>query len=767
MAISKPVYQGVTYKDDTTGKYASVYLVLGKNDENGSTITDYYWIESSSVGVVNDKRNNKLNGRFDDLAGAIATPPSGYGEITDTTAIYNNKRIWAYTQGFPYRSADSLATTLTEYDDFIAAGANCIMVQVGWDEVFQTYSAQTTNADASWAKPDALIDYIASKTALDGNPMLVRLRIKVCMDDSIHYDLFGATQSSGFYGLSQSAYGSRNYPTRIDAGLGHVSLAYTGVADEGVNQALDFIEKCVDRYYTSLGSQLWDVSVVNTSQFEAGYNYENQHYVTSGDSAPVGKYPELFDYSSYSVDGFKDWITSLSQYDTIAKVNTAWGTSYSTYDDIEPPTPSVGSNATQLNNVFSTARGQDWWLWNYKLVKDFQVACQDIVSTVTSNDVRFFLEWGSCTDEQSIRRMSVNVADMPNYSDMMKAQFGWSESKPDLSLTLDVIRSNYSKKIGTELNSFDMTSQYGATNATEIKNTMVTFGQNCILNGAMDIIFISSKEKPSDFTATLDAMKSLIAYSSNHGGRLDGVKDVYYNLGQILNNQNFLLNTWQSNGGSNGQRINMIQTTDIITPPSGGCPNSIQIYPIAQLCLSDLGWRSNEFNESGPYTIGDNRPQSAFQVNYNENRIKFFLPTHSIDYISSSGTTSKVNWRLIGATDSVVYISNVQLQEYYDSNNPGGPYNNNHPNNYYNLNLPVDAVFYLPLDQDYIIELTTTTSKAVTFLVEQLDPNLQLHKSKLAGSSTASYTIDVSSIQKSSIKTVKVGCNRNSETDSL
>jgi len=802
MAYSKPIFQNIVYTNGTL--FAALYLRSYKNDVNGSEDDQFYWINSTSVGVVEDKRNNALNSYFTSLSGALSTPPTGYSAITAPTDIYENKRIWCYTQGYPFESQATLARTLTEYDDHIASGGNCIMVQIGWDEVFQTYSAQTTNADSSWTKFDGLIDYIAAKTTLAGDPVFVRLRIKTSMDDGTHYDLFGATNTSGFYGLSQSAIGTRGFPTRIGYGTGHVSLAYS----TGVNQALNFVQKCVDRYNTRLGSQLLDVSVVNTAQFEAGYNYENQHYyyiyeedgtthidqqwiyeriplspyyryvldgggfkIPSGQSSGnatvnTDAYPETYDYSTYSIAGFRTWIASLPKYDTIAKVNTAWGEVNGDYSDIQPPTVASGATATQLNAIFATTKGQDWWLWNYKLIKDYQVACKSIVATYAP-DAKFFLEWGSCTDDLAIRRMSLNVADMASFSDMMKAQFGLSANKPNLALTLDVIRTNYSKKIGTELNSYDMRQQYGATDSNQVKNTMIEFGQNCILNGAMDIMFISSKDNQSDFTATMDAMKVLIAYSTNHSGRINGVKDITYNLGQILNSPNFLKNTWSSNGGSNGQRINMIQTTDLIIPPSGGCPNSIQIYPIAQLCLSDLQWRSNDFNNSGPSTQGDNRPPSEFQINYNNTKIKLFLPTHSIDRLSSSGVTSKCNWKVIGVTDGLTYISNIQFDGVFNDNTEGLPYGNNHPNNYYNLNLPVDATFYLPLGQKYRIEMTTTTVKAVTFIVEQLDPNVELHKVKLNGLTTLSYEIDTENIQKSAIKTVKINCNRTSETDSL
>jgi hypothetical protein len=150
------------------------------------------------------------------------------------------------------------------------------------------------------------------------------------------------------------------------------------------------------------------------------------------------------------------------------------------------------------------------------------------------------------------------------------------------------------------------------------------------------------------------------------------------------------------------------------------------------------------------------------------------VPTHSITYVGLD--LAKVRWRLVGATDGLVYISNEQTTGWlYVSPDPISGYqpaeNNNHPDGRYIDGNAEDSVYYLPKTQDYVLYMTNIGPSNLAMLVQVLDPAtganaITLKRKKLTvGMAEQSYTIVSAGIPNTAIPQIKINCNRNNETD--
>ena len=365
MPFSRPEFQGVVFTNGAA--YVGLYRRVKRNDTTSAVSTEYYYIRTNASGNLLDTRDNAIGGIFHaNYETAYANPPSGYG--SEYIDFPSTKEI-GYLQQFPFDSgATSIARTKEEYDAAIARGATYVLIKFDWGVVFPTMAQQTTNAASSWTNYTNLIDHVRTKNNYLNKPMKLAFRISVDLDDSLHNDING-TNTSGFYNLSDSAKDEQGYVARIERGSGHTSLAHS----TGVNQVLDFVQKVLQRYYPVLGSQLLWVSVSLTAQNEAGYNYENQYFTPGGEQVP--RYHTTFDFSTHAVNGFK--AAMQTKYGTTAALNAAWGSGYTFFSDITPPSSS-GSNP---DSVYASNKGKDWWAYHYGLVKSFMLSCKSLVNT--------------------------------------------------------------------------------------------------------------------------------------------------------------------------------------------------------------------------------------------------------------------------------------------------------------------------------------------------------------------------------------------------
>ena len=736
---------------------ATTYYAKVFKRKNGSTI-EYIWYSVDANGnKLNRGGRIKGTGVYSSLAEAEADLPDLY-TITDVVIVdtFNDRKDIGYNSIYPYRDTDSYSQTLSEYTAAAAAGATYILVDIYWGDVFLTSTEQSTNSSTKWANFDNLINYAKGLFTTSGAKMKVSIRVILSKFNRENYDLFGSTQSSGFYGLSESALDEEGYPARVlsDGGTrGIFSLADTVRSNNGVNQGLDFVQKVLERYNASLAAtNQWNwFSVDITAQHEAGYNYENSHYLTAESTSPTPAAPTSFDYSSFSIAGFKTAMET--KYSSISALNTAWGSSYGAVTDIVPPTAGSGASAYQLDMVYSTTKGKDWWLWNYTLVKNFNISCREKGITY-ANSAKFVIEGGSFYDTP--RRMLINVSDMGNYSDMIKTVLG----RYNGIVQCDILATNYAKKKGCEINTSDMIKVYGATTVAQAKEMMLNMAYDSIGRaGVKDVLFMSNSSFGLYHNALIEAIATTKTTLTISNGRV-GVTGVgaSYSLGQQLDDPNNLLSFWQSAGGSIDKAVNMTQSTDIL-PTTGGCAYPLSIYPIHQYCLNSLGIKSNEYDAAGV--------DSDLQNDWNLTRIMLQIPTHSITYVA--GSLALISMKVVGATDGITYVSNVQNTGHFRNNDVPSAWDNNHPRRVYDPSLINDSDFYLPANQNYLVKITNIGSVNVTFRLDGFYPFVALNKQKITPAmGEVTYTIVTNSIgRENKIKQIKINCNRDSETDTL
>jgi hypothetical protein len=750
MPHSKPIFQETVLSNGTL--FVGLYLRSRKNDINGTEDDQFYWLQTTASGSVLDSRGNALNDYFTSLASALATPPSGYSAVVDN---FDDRKDIGYNSIYPYRDGDaSYAQTLAEYSAAATAGATYILVDIYWGDVFLTLTEQNTNASTKWLKFDNLINYAKGLFTTTGAKMMVSIRVILSKYNRENYDLFGSTQSSGFYGLSESALDEENYPARVisDGGTrGIFSLADNTRTGNGVGQGLDFVQKVLQRYNSSLAAtNQWNwFSVDMTAQHEGGYNYENSQYATESVGSPNA--PTSYDYSSFSVSGFK---TAMQvKYATIGALNTAWGSSYGAFSDIIPPkTGSTSPSSYELDMVYSTTKGKDWWFWNYTLVKNFNISCRAKGITYAPT-AKYAIEGGSFYD--SPRRMLINVSDMGSYSDMIKTVMG----RHNGIIQCDILASNYAKKKGTEINTSDMLNVYNATSVAQAKGMMLNLAYDSIGRGnAKDVLFMSNSGFGLYHNALIEAVAETKTALTNSNGRVGVVgSGASYSLGQLLDDPNNLNSFWVSAGGSEQTPVNMNQSTEILTT-TGGCAFPLSIYAIHQYCLNSLGIKSNDYDAAGA--------DSALQNDWNLNRILIQVPTHSITYVS--GGLAKVSMKIVGVTDGITYVSNSQNTGFLRDNNVPNQLDNNHPRRIYDPSLINDSDFYLPATQSYDVKITATVAN-VTFRLDGFYPYVALHKQKVTPAmGEITYRIVTANIaRENKIKQVKINCNRDSETDTL
>lgn len=547
MPTSQVKQEGVVLSNGTN--YVSLHSYFEKKDTTGVTEDYYYWLQSTSSGSPTGKRNNAINGFFPTKELALDNFPDGYGDLPPTDE-FQNRREWGYKPDYPFDSGFvaggdniSLNNAFNDIAQYVNAGATYIGLTLFWDDVFLSLDAQNTNADASWARYDAFVNYVKNINST----VKLSIRVAVFKAGRTHNDMQGTYNPTGnLWPLSKAQRDSAGNVMRIQNDNGTFSYADSAA----VSQAIDFVTKVKNRYSspTFMGSRLHWISVATTTQEEAGYDYENQW---SGDS--TGYYPspvkEVYDYSDAAKTGFE--AAMLSKYGSLSAVNAAWGLSAST--PITPPQPPAKNTDEAISLVYSGIKGNDWWYYHASLMEAFHISCKSNVEPTC----KYVLEFGSCSDPLSVRRLSINVAQYATFSSMIKAQFGSWPSLPDSGISLDVVRSNYTKKIGTELNTGDFKQALGEGN---VFNFIKNGGVSAIDNGALDILIISSSTSGAwnkqAYDDTYDAFLFLKNYAQSSSIRVTATKTVNYSIWQQLNDSTFLLRKWQQEGGQTS-RINL------------------------------------------------------------------------------------------------------------------------------------------------------------------------------------------------------------------
>lgn len=715
MPASKAVSMGVVLTNGTN--FISLFFRSEKNDLNNEVVDKFYWVQSNASGVPTSGRNNALNGYFSSQSSAISDTPDGYGDLPPTDEFQNTK-INSYMDLFPVAGGNSaekdasVQRVKNSLDVFTAAGGNAFVLVLRWEEVFKNITEQNANLDTSWTRYDQLVNYAKDKG------LKVCFRICVDMDDNT-LNVNGT--GTAFYGLDNSAKDEWGYPARIEYGFGHCSLSYT----TGLNMLYDFVDKVLARYSTMLGNKFLWYSVTTTAQQESGYNYENQNYDMGAGGSPGPRYKTGYDHSTHALAAFKAWCqTEYSN--NISLLNAVWGTTLSTFDSITTPKSGVVSAGTTSEqpflNVFKTNKGKDFFRFTYSTIKAFQTTCYN----KRPSGVKYVLEYGSCSDIMSALRYSCFVSDAASYSDMIKAQYGALNGFRDLSFSLDVIRSNYSKKKGTEINSADIYrrqggSIYGATSIQNMKEIAFQLAKSTIENEGKELIWISDYNDRPVFDALIEVMQQSKAYMESYTGSTQIVATASYKLGEVLDGYENVIQRWRNASGDTTRRINYIQSP-IIDYSGAGTPTGItfSIYPISQYVINSESIKSVNnaqiINNSVEYNI--------------PNTFYLLVPTHTINYLDEF--LAKTTIKVVGS-NGVEYVRSIQndgcfvrnnlnttQRNYVASNYPSAVYaedgySNNHPDRRFPGVSGDDATFILPILPYYDITCENTGTNTVLF----------------------------------------------------
>jgi len=764
MPSSNPISMNEV-RTNGAGLYVSMFFSSRKLDTEGSAVDQFYWVRSNANGAMIDERDNKIpvDGAswWSDKATALANVPVGYDD-TQVESNFESEKVLSYLELFPLggRSIEeqnaSILRTKNSIDSFVAAGGGAFILVLRWENVFLNMTEQNANADSSWARYDDIVNHAKNKG--------IKVSFRICVDlDDNTVNVNGT--GVAFYGLDNSAKDEWGYPARIEYGFGHCSLSYpTGTA-----MIFDFVQKALTRYKTILGSQMYWYSVTTTAQQESGYNYENQNYDMG---SPGDRYKCSYDYSTHAHTSFKNWCRNKYS-NNISTLNTAWGSSFGSFDDITMPKSNQNSPGTTSEvpylDVFKTTKGKDWWLFTYETIKAFQTTCYNLRPT----GVKYFLEYGSCSDIMSALRYSCFVMDAVNYSDGLKAQFGAIEGKRDLSFSLDVIRSNYPKKKGTEVNSADVYSddpnkpaQYGATTIPQLKDIAFQLAKSAIDSQAREIIIISDYQRPSVFSAMMEVTASVKNYLTNFNSTTPTVATIEYNLGELLNNYESVIQRWRNASGDTTRRVNIIQSSTLtggggtVTPPPN--PLTYSLYNV-----SFFNYRSDSLKSS----VNAQYPTPGAMAEYNiPNTFFMNVPTHSINYLDEFLAKSTI--KIVGS-DGFEYVRSTQYDGVFKrtdktqaqldsiaSNYPSAKfiedgYGNNHPDRRFTGTSGEDAVFILPYNDTtltwYDVTIENTGISTVLFDVyspDQIDGALiNFVDQPVAGGSSYTFRINVSLIR--------------------
>jgi len=699
-------------RSNGAGLYVSLKYVSEKVDSGSAAVDKFYWVRSNANGGTIDERDNKIvvggASWWTEKATALANIPEGYDD-TIIEGSFKTDKYMAYMDLFPVSGRDdaeknaSVQRVKDSLDVFVAAGGNACVIPLMWGEVFKNTTEQDANSSTSWARYDDLITYAKNKG------IKVSLRICVDLDDGI---LNVGGTGTAFYGLDNQSKDEWGYPSRISYGSGHVSLSCT----TGVEMLLNFLQKALTRYSTLLGSQFLWYSVVTTAQQESGENYENQHYTVDGNLTSL--YKTSFDHSSHARTAFQSWCQT--KYTTIEALRDSWGSSDASFSVIETPKSGVAFGTTDpapFLNIFKTNKGKDFWQFTYQTIRAFQITCE----ALAPSGIKYTLEYGSCSDIMAALRYSCFISDAGNYSQQLKAQFGAVEGYRDVSFSLDVIRSNYTGKIGVEINHFDAYGQYGATTVAQMKNICWQLAKSAIDSQAKEIVWISDYNKVNDFNAIIEVMQQAKAYQATFNSETPVVATINYKLGEILNDYNSVLNRWKSANGDTNSRVNIIQssTIDYVGGGTGDLPTTtFSIYPISQYFIKD-----NTIKSNGRFTVVNNH------LEYNiDNTFTLLVPTHSIDS-AGNPATSKSTIKIIGS-DGFEYIRSVQNESVRNTE-----ISNNHPDREYIREIGDDARFVLPTLSFFDIVCENTGASTITFEVFSADP---------PDSGAISYSVSVS-----------------------
>jgi hypothetical protein len=462
--------------------------------------------------------------------------------------------------------------TIAEMSEFAQRGARLFEVTIRLDDVFKSRSQfdETNPAilNEYWALYDKIIkhannvyDFVVFRVSIDYDDTRYYFQDRDESDPTqVPYNTFDNALFNLFGEIVQDQF---NNPARVGYGSGHGSFSsLTATA-----KMKAFVQKILDRYYPILGQKLYWVSVVTTAQFETGFNFENGW---DGENF-ISPHPCEYDYSPANVNEFRNWLVS-QRYNSLDAVNANYNTNYSDVSQIEPPKVGVENirymNGGHLIAMYNSVLFEDWYRFNYKQMKNFLLECKSIIKA-KSDDIKFCFESGSVADQLSAARKTFDVPDINTYADVLKTNTATVNFGGLPTWDGDIVRSNFSGEIQTEINEMDVVNMTGITDPTVVKQKMLDYSKAAYLNNTKAIIFVADKTTPY-YANSLDALGELKTWIDTHTEQFTEGETMFINLSDLIRNFsnavapfNSLSSSLPTNGYENRPRIIINQPAEL------------------------------------------------------------------------------------------------------------------------------------------------------------------------------------------------------------
>ena len=517
-----------------TDNYITGNILKQTNNVHGEIIASNHITNKAKV-VYNSGKKIVLNPGFSTADSVIFKAEIGgcknIASVTDPAFKLGYQKLFINHSNFDQ--------TVLEMTEFANKGARLFEMTIRLEQIFKSLSQFNETNPALLNQYWSLFDKIAGHASNIYD--FVVIRVAVDYDDSRYYfqerdesdpnqqvyntygnalfDLFGGE-------IIQDQFGN---PSRVGSGSGHGSFASVSAKAK----MKGFIQKIMERYSPILGERLYWVSVVTSAQFETGFNYEN---TWNGNNFISPRSCE-FDYTPANVNQFRSWLVT-ERYAGLAGVNSAYGTSYNNQNQIQPPKVNVTSldnmTGTNVQAMYNSLLFEDWYKFNYKQLKSFLLECRAVVKAQNPN-IKFCFEAGSNTDQLSAARKTFNIPDINTYADVLKTTFQTSSFAGSKTWDADVVRTNFTGEIESEINEADLVNIGGITDPIIVKQKMLEYSKTAYLNHAKSIVFVADKTTQY-YNNSLDALGEFKTWIDNHTEQLTEGQTINVNLSQLIRN---------------------------------------------------------------------------------------------------------------------------------------------------------------------------------------------------------------------------------------
>ncbi len=327
----------------------------------------------------------------------------------------------------------------------VDAGVDVVLLGVNWDQVVK----------ASGASPDWSLTDNSVKFCLDHN-LKVAFRILVSRD----YEAI-----NGFWTDDQTMQDASGRPLYANR-----QSNFSFSSEASVTKGHDFVRSVIQRYqYLQTQGKLLFVSVVTSPYAEMDYPFTNND---------KGGIPEAnpFDYSPASRTAYRQWLAN--RYSSVGALNSAYGTGYARFDDINPPQP-----VASPFNVFSGKVGEDWYVFRHQVLRTF---IDKSIGTIRAVDPSIVImnEHGSSWDVFSGLRNTYGFKDLAQLADGVKIN---DAPYYNHYFSTDLLRSNVApgKWIMNEVDGQDQTVDL---------QTLYDQAEQCFRYGSQAVTFANFSE---------------------------------------------------------------------------------------------------------------------------------------------------------------------------------------------------------------------------------------------------------------------------------